>query len=252
MPENDRSLRRRCALGTVAVQRGDGIRVELAASPHRDVIFQRMKDAPKPGRLLLLEGYRPERPIYNMDGPSQVEISTSRRCCRASVILSSSTLPNPMRLMEKKLATGHVRPDRSRQTKKSVETGGNPIETIHRCPAGTIHWPLTRSWPGDCQLVFDRRRLLFRDPGLQQVASNIDRTMLTFEAGHRHLNVEAHLLLQLRNTFSLDSQPIFPVMAQGGKWRDIGFRISKPMFESSHRSRARIALQPISRRTFTV
>ena len=51
----------------------DGICVQLAASPHRDVIFQRMKDAPKPGRLLLLEGYRPERPIYNMDGPSQVE-----------------------------------------------------------------------------------------------------------------------------------------------------------------------------------
>lgn len=50
-----------------------GIFVQFAPPDMRDRLFARMKQALKPGGLLLLEGYRPEQLGYGTGGPGQVE-----------------------------------------------------------------------------------------------------------------------------------------------------------------------------------
>lgn len=50
-----------------------GVFIQFAPPDMRDRLFERMKQALKPGGLLLLEGYRPEQLAYGTGGPSQVE-----------------------------------------------------------------------------------------------------------------------------------------------------------------------------------
>lgn len=50
-----------------------GIFMQVFAPPERARIFQRMKQALKPGGLLLLQGYRPEQIAYGTGGPSTPE-----------------------------------------------------------------------------------------------------------------------------------------------------------------------------------
>ncbi|MFT4913014.1 MAG: SAM-dependent methyltransferase [Brevundimonas sp.] len=50
-----------------------GVFVQFAPPAMRDRLFARMKQALKPGGLLLLEGYRPEQLAYGTGGPGQVE-----------------------------------------------------------------------------------------------------------------------------------------------------------------------------------
>jgi SAM-dependent methyltransferase len=50
-----------------------GIFIQFAGPALRQVIFQRMKAALKPGGLILLAGYRPEQLAYKTGGPSQLE-----------------------------------------------------------------------------------------------------------------------------------------------------------------------------------
>jgi cyclopropane fatty-acyl-phospholipid synthase-like methyltransferase len=47
--------------------------IQFADPALRATIFQRMKDALKPGGLILLAGYRPEQLDYRTGGPSQLE-----------------------------------------------------------------------------------------------------------------------------------------------------------------------------------
>jgi len=50
-----------------------GVFIQFAPPHQRDRLFGRMKQALKPGGLLLLEGYRPEQLAYGTGGPGQVE-----------------------------------------------------------------------------------------------------------------------------------------------------------------------------------
>lgn len=50
-----------------------GIFIQFAGPTLRDLIFRRMKEALKPGGLLLLEGYRPEQLNYKTGGPSEID-----------------------------------------------------------------------------------------------------------------------------------------------------------------------------------
>jgi len=50
-----------------------GVFIQFAPPAMRDRLFTRMKQALKPGGLLLLEGYRPEQLAYGTGGPGQVE-----------------------------------------------------------------------------------------------------------------------------------------------------------------------------------
>lgn len=50
-----------------------GVFIQFAPPDMRDRLFARMKQALKPGGLLLLEGYRPEQLAYGTGGPGQVE-----------------------------------------------------------------------------------------------------------------------------------------------------------------------------------
>ena len=50
-----------------------GIFVQFAPPAMRDRLFARMKQALKPGGLLLLEGYRPEQLAFGTGGPGQAE-----------------------------------------------------------------------------------------------------------------------------------------------------------------------------------
>jgi SAM-dependent methyltransferase len=50
-----------------------GVFLQFAPPDMRDRLFERMKQALKPGGLLLLEGYRPEQLAYGTGGPGQVE-----------------------------------------------------------------------------------------------------------------------------------------------------------------------------------
>lgn len=50
-----------------------GVFVQFTPPDMRDRLFVRMKQALKPGGLLLLEGYRPEQLAYGTGGPAQVE-----------------------------------------------------------------------------------------------------------------------------------------------------------------------------------
>jgi len=50
-----------------------GVFIQFAPPRQRDRLFDRMKQALKPGGLLLLEGYRPEQLAYGTGGPGQVE-----------------------------------------------------------------------------------------------------------------------------------------------------------------------------------
>ncbi len=43
--------------------------IQFAPPPLRTILFQGMKDALKPGGLILLEGYRPEQLAYKTGGP---------------------------------------------------------------------------------------------------------------------------------------------------------------------------------------
>ena len=65
------------------------------------------------------------------------------------------------------------------------------------------------------------------------MARNIEPSMLTLEADHRHLNVEAHLLLQSCNTFSLGfaiNISAYGPLRQSGAPREIArFKIRKPL-----------------------
>jgi SAM-dependent methyltransferase len=47
--------------------------IQFAAPPERRRIFAGIRQALKPGGLLLLQGYRPEQIAYNSGGPSEVE-----------------------------------------------------------------------------------------------------------------------------------------------------------------------------------
>jgi SAM-dependent methyltransferase len=47
--------------------------IQFAAPPERRRIFAGIRQALKPGGLLLLQGYRPEQIAYNTGGPSEVE-----------------------------------------------------------------------------------------------------------------------------------------------------------------------------------
>ena len=50
-----------------------GVFIQFAPPHQRDRLFGRMKQALRPGGLLLLEGYRPEQLAYGTGGPGQVE-----------------------------------------------------------------------------------------------------------------------------------------------------------------------------------
>jgi len=50
-----------------------GIFIQFAGPALRETIFQKMKNALKPGGLILLAGYRPEQLGYKTGGPSQLE-----------------------------------------------------------------------------------------------------------------------------------------------------------------------------------
>lgn len=50
-----------------------GVFIQFAQPGVRDGLFARMKQALKPGGLLLIEGYRPEQLAYGTGGPGQVE-----------------------------------------------------------------------------------------------------------------------------------------------------------------------------------
>ena len=50
-----------------------GIFFQFAAPPFRAQIFRHMKDALKPGGLLLIEGYRPEQLNYGTGGPTEID-----------------------------------------------------------------------------------------------------------------------------------------------------------------------------------
>lgn len=50
-----------------------GVFIQFAPPGMRDRLFARMKQALKPGGLLLIEGYRPEQLAYGTGGPGQVE-----------------------------------------------------------------------------------------------------------------------------------------------------------------------------------
>lgn len=47
--------------------------IQFLTPPERQIVFARMRDALKPGGLMLIEGYRPEQLKYKTGGPSQVE-----------------------------------------------------------------------------------------------------------------------------------------------------------------------------------
>jgi SAM-dependent methyltransferase len=47
--------------------------IQFLTPPERQLVFAAMRDALKPGGLLLIEGYRPEQLNYKTGGPSQVE-----------------------------------------------------------------------------------------------------------------------------------------------------------------------------------
>jgi SAM-dependent methyltransferase len=47
--------------------------IQFCAPPERQRIFAGIRQALKPGGLLLLQGYRPEQIAYNTGGPSEVE-----------------------------------------------------------------------------------------------------------------------------------------------------------------------------------
>jgi SAM-dependent methyltransferase len=47
--------------------------IQFCAPPERRRIFAGIRQALKPGGLLLLQGYRPEQVAYNTGGPSEVE-----------------------------------------------------------------------------------------------------------------------------------------------------------------------------------
>ena len=47
--------------------------IQFAPPPLRTILFQGMKDALKPGGLILLEGYRPEQLAYKTGGPPHAE-----------------------------------------------------------------------------------------------------------------------------------------------------------------------------------
>ena len=50
-----------------------GVFIQFAPPGVRDRLFARMKQALKPGGLLLIEGYRPKQLAYGTGGPGQVE-----------------------------------------------------------------------------------------------------------------------------------------------------------------------------------
>ncbi len=47
--------------------------IQFAGAPERRRIFAGIRQALKPGGLLLLQGYRPEQIAYNTGGPSEIE-----------------------------------------------------------------------------------------------------------------------------------------------------------------------------------
>ncbi|MFG1401734.1 SAM-dependent methyltransferase [Xanthobacter sediminis] len=61
-----------------------GIFIQFLPPAERDRMFARIRDALKPGGLLLLEGYRPEQIAYGTGGPSQVENLYTEALLRAA------------------------------------------------------------------------------------------------------------------------------------------------------------------------
>lgn len=61
-----------------------GVFIQFAPPHQRDRLFGQMKQALKPGGLLLLEGYRPEQLAYGTGGPGQVEILYTEPLLRAA------------------------------------------------------------------------------------------------------------------------------------------------------------------------
>ena len=47
--------------------------IQFAAPALRELIFRRMREALRPGGLVLLQGYRPEQLVYKTGGPSKME-----------------------------------------------------------------------------------------------------------------------------------------------------------------------------------
>ncbi|MFG1429889.1 class I SAM-dependent methyltransferase [Xanthobacter sp. V2C-8] len=61
-----------------------GIFIQFLPPTERDLMFTRIRDALKPGGLLLLEGYRPEQIAYGTGGPSQAENLYTEALLRAA------------------------------------------------------------------------------------------------------------------------------------------------------------------------
>jgi SAM-dependent methyltransferase len=58
--------------------------IQFLTPPERQRVFASMRDALKPGGLLLIEGYRPEQLNYKTGGPSQVENLYTRELLEAA------------------------------------------------------------------------------------------------------------------------------------------------------------------------
>jgi SAM-dependent methyltransferase len=70
--------------------------IQFSAPPERRRIFAGIRQALKPGGLLLLQGYRVEQIAYNTGGPSEVENLTPKRCCARNSAASASSTSRSM------------------------------------------------------------------------------------------------------------------------------------------------------------
>jgi len=81
--------------------------IQFLTPPERQQVFAAMKNALKPGGLMLIEGYRPEQLNYKTGGPSQVENLYTRALLEAELAgLTELTITEHDSMTSE--GTGHV------------------------------------------------------------------------------------------------------------------------------------------------